>query len=101
MAEIEFGTFEAPETVNPYNDTITKLIAAGENASVVLTLTEDEITKERNKLSKAANAQDRTARLRLTEDTEDGAKRLTFTLTAKHKARRRKDAGESAEAVQA
>ena len=114
-ATIEFGTFEAPEAVNPYTETVAQLIEAGENASVTLTLAPADVAKERLKFSKAANAEGKTARLRLTDDSkvkygtdEDGEKvatggttRLTFTLTTKHKARRRKGADAAAEADQA
>lgn len=113
-AKIEFGTFEAPEVENPYTETIDQLIAAGENASVTLTLDATEVSKERLKFAKAANAKDKTARLRLTDDSKvkygtnddgeqvatGGTVRLTFTLTAKHKARRRKDADAPTEAAQ-
>lgn len=113
--KIEFGTFEPEEKVNPYLETIDALIEKGENASITLTVDYDAESKERLAIAKAANAKDKTARLRLRDDSkikygndEDGAQvavggvvKLTYTLTARHKARRRKSGTEAPEAPKA
>lgn len=102
--KIEFGTYEPEVEENPYHEVITQLIEQGENASVTLTLNYDEVQRERNKFAKAANAQNKTARLRVTDDSkvkyganaegeqvpQGGTVALTFTLTERHKPRRRK-----------
>lgn len=106
-AGIEFGTFETPEEVNPYIDVIPQMIEQGENASVTLTVPATEATRTRTQFSKAAHAHDKTARLRLTDDSDavyetnengrrkavGGTVKLTFTLTERHKARRGAEAG--------
>lgn len=115
MAEtkIEFGTFEPEVKENPYLGTIDKLIEAGENAAVTLTVNYDEETKERNLIAKAANAKDKTARLRLRDDAKvkygadesgeqiatGGTVALTYTLTKRHQARRGKKGAQGAEAA--
>lgn len=105
-AKIEFGTFTAPEKVNPYTETIDKLIEAGEDAAITVTVDATKETKERNLISKAANAKDKTARQRVRDTSKvkygqndkgeqvatGGTVSLTFTLTKRHEPRRRKAA---------
>lgn len=109
-AKIEFGTFEPEEKVNPYLDTIDKLIEAGENASITITVEHDAEAKERLLISRAANAKDKTARLRVRDNSKvkygqdekgeqvstGGTVRLTYTLTKRHQPRRRKSTAEAA-----
>lgn len=96
---IEFGTWESPETVNPYIDTINALAAhiketGNENASVTITVPKGEAIKTRLNVSRAANAIDKTARVRVNGETviengtDTGNVRFVFTLTKKHKARK-------------
>lgn len=113
MAEIEFGTFEVAEKVNPYTDVVAKLVEAGDNASVTLTVGHDEVIRERNLIAKAANTINKTARLREKDESkvkygkgEDGEQvavggtvRLTFTLSPRHKPRRGKAAESVAESA--
>lgn len=102
-AKVEFGTFEPEVKENPYKDVVAQLAEAGENAAVTLTVPFDKVVRERNLIAKAANAIDKTARLRKTDESgvkfgkgEDadkaigGTVALTFTLSARHKARRGK-----------
>ena len=109
MAEIEFGTFVAPEVENPYTDALAQLIAGGDNASMTITVDATDEKRQRYYIAKAANAQGKTARMRLRDDSkikmgvnEDGMEyvkggtvKLTFTLTQKHAPRR----GKAEEAV--
>lgn len=103
---VEFTTFTAPEKTNPYAADVEKLAAVGsEDAAIVITVDANAAVKEQFKFQKAANAINKTARLRNTDDsgakvvgkTEsgkpvyEGVVKLTFTLTAKHKARRGKN----------
>lgn len=100
-AQIEFTTFVPEVETNPYTDTITQLINGGENAAVTLTVDAADEKRDRLRFAKAANAQDKTARLRVRDDSkvkftkgEDGEDipsgpvKLTFTLTKRHAARR-------------
>lgn len=104
MAEkIEFGTFVAPEKVNPYTEVVEKLSAAeDENASVTITVPAKDADKRRLAFQRAANAIGKTARVRLTDDSavkvtgkDDKGKdvlagdvKITFTLTKRHQNRR-------------
>lgn len=100
---IEFGTWEAPEAVNPYDETVAILAAsADENASVTISEDVNEIQKHVLQIQRAANAIGKTAKIRSRDNSgvksngvDDAGKdiltgpvRVTLTLTAKHKARR-------------
>lgn len=93
---ITIGTWEETPKVNPYVETIDAMIKAGENAAATITIDTKHTIRERNAFSKAANMRDKTARVRLTKDLVDGKgnatgkTEITFTLTARHKARRGK-----------
>jgi oligoendopeptidase F len=114
-AKIEFGTFEVEEKVNPYLETIDKMIEAGENASITLTVDVVNEGKEKLLIAKAANAKDKTARLRVRDDSKvkygndengeqvptGGSVKLTYTLTKRHQPRRRKAAEAEPQAAQA
>ena len=104
---IEFTTFEAPEKVNPYIETVQALAEKNdENAAVVLTVDVNNAQREQFLFQRAANKIGKTARLRNKDEStvkegkpdEDGNKtksgevKLTFTLTEKHKTRRGKSA---------
>ena len=89
---VEIGKFEAPEVENPYTGTVNDLLAAGEDAAATITVPTKDAKKTRFKFSKAANKIGKTARVRIsTDDAESGTTKIVFTLTDKHKARRRKD----------
>lgn len=103
MAEIEFGTFEAVEKVNPYAETVQKLADLNrEDASVTITVPVHDEGKTKLAVQKAANAIGKTARIRLTDksgvknlgtdedgnDILDGNVKIVFTLTKRHNARR-------------
>lgn len=100
VGKIVFGTFEEPVKENPYTEVVAQMVKDGENSSVTLILEKSEVTKERLKLSKAANDIDKTARLRHTDDSalKDGVGlvKLTFTLSPRHRKRRGKSVEEAA-----
>lgn len=101
-AKITFGTWEQADKVNPYIETVKAMIEAGEATSLILEIPYDDVVRERNLLSKAANELGKTARLRVKDEsavkaskpdkdgnvTHTGDVKLTFTLTKRHKARR-------------
>lgn len=105
-----FGTFEAPEKVNPYIATLEAFAEASkENPEASWTVTVDAAkeTAERVLIAQAAHKVDKTARLRTRNDSNrtqvgtreksgtpvySGTVDLTFTLSEKHKPRRGKDA---------
>lgn len=110
---ITFSEFVAPEKENPYTETVAQHIAAAEknpNAAVVLEADVNDIAKEQFKYQRAANAAGKTAKIRLTDKSgvkqgkpdadgnipETGNVKVTLTITALHKARRRKK-GDAAE----
>lgn len=99
MADITFGTWETPDTVNPYIATVDALQAhidetGNENASVTVVVPKKDAIKTRLLFSKAANGIDKTARVRVNGDaviedgTDTGNVRFVFTLTKRHKARK-------------
>lgn len=95
MSNIEFTTFEAPTTVNPYTETVEALAKADNpNAAVVITVPTVDAPKHILKFQQAANAIGKTARKRMIEDItkgdEKGNTKVTFTLTTKHAQRRGK-----------
>jgi hypothetical protein len=91
----EFGTWEAPSTVNPYVDVITALAALNdESKSWQVIVHKSDLLKTRNHISKAANAVNKTARMRVNGETviEDGVAtdsvRFVITLVPMHKPRK-------------
>jgi len=106
----DFGTFEAPVKVNPYNETLeafAKASDANPNASWTVELDAGKETTERNLIAEAANRIGKTARLRSRDDSKrsvigqreksgnavyGGTTSLTFTLSPQHAQRRGKDA---------
>lgn len=106
----DFGTFEAPVKVNPYNETLeafAKAADANPNASWTVELDAAKETTERNLIAEAANRIGKTARLRTRDDSKRtvvgqreksgnaiyaGTTSLTFTLSPQHAQRRGKDA---------
>jgi len=97
--------FTEPEKVNPYDEKITELIAAGEGKGMELTVSNKDLSRVKLQVAKAANDQNRTARKRIeepmtpdsAEGEKDGTTRLVYTLTAKHAPRVRKSAEETPE----
>ena len=101
-----FGTFEPAEKINPYAATFVEFAKAAEkNPNIAWTVELDAAreTAERVLIAAAANAVDRTARLRDRDDSKrvqvgtreksgnaiyDGTVILTFTLSEKHKPRK-------------
>lgn len=108
MTDVQFGTWEPEEKVNPYTDIVAKHIAAAEknpNASYTLTVDVNDAQKEQFKYQKAANLAGKTAKLRMTDTSKvtekpnadgeierSGKVSLVFTITNRHKARRGKAA---------
>jgi hypothetical protein len=107
--EIVFGKWEAPEKANPYTDIVKQLADAGEDASVTITVDAKEAANRQLQFQKAANAIDKTARLRHTDasgsavigqtakgrDIREGVIKFTFTLSQKHSQRRGKGTDEA------
>lgn len=93
---IAFGTYEAKKKVNEYDDIVQELLAFDdENSSVTIVIDKKDADKTRYKMQRAANAVDKTARLRETNEMEDGEVALVFTLTEKFRGRWNKvDSGE-------
>lgn len=102
---IEFGTFEATEKANEYKEVIQQLADLNdESKSVVITVPVADAQKTQFQVQRAANEINKTARLRLKDesnvrvagqddegnDVHEGNVSLTFTLTKKHNARNRK-----------
>jgi hypothetical protein len=102
---IEFGTWESPATVNPYIVTVDEMLEYIESkkdddgfdpemVSVTVIVPKGEAIKTRLNFSRAANAKDKTARVRVNGETiiEDGKDtgnvRFVFTLTKRHKPRK-------------
>ena len=101
-----FGTFAPEEKTNPYAATFVEFAKAAEkNPDIAWTVELDAAreTAERVLIAAAANAVDRTARLRSRDDSKrekvgereksgnaiyDGTVILTFTLSEKHKPRK-------------
>ena len=102
-----FGTFTPEEKVNPYLETFKAfVVAANENPDTAWSVTLDAAkeTAERVLIAEAAHSVDRTARLRDRDDSKRtvtgtreksgnaiyaGKVTLTFTLSEKHKPRRK------------
>jgi hypothetical protein len=91
----DFGTWEAPSTVNPYLEVVAALASLDdETKSYMVVVHKSELLKTRNNLAKAANAVNKTARMRVNGETviEDGAAtnnvRFVITLTNMHKPRK-------------
>lgn len=104
MAEIEFGTYVAQEKENPYlGDIKTLADMNSEDAAIIISVDAADEQKTINFVQRAANSFDKTARVRnknydsatvKSYDDEgnkvyEGPIKITFTLTGKHKARRR------------
>jgi hypothetical protein len=105
-----FGTFVAPEKVNPYNGTLEAFAKASDadpNTSWTVELDAAKEVTERILIAEAANAVGKTARLRDRDDSDRtvvgerpksgnavyaGKTRLTFTLSPKHAQRKGKNA---------
>jgi hypothetical protein len=99
MADFTFGTWDAPaEKVNPYLEVISALNdyvneSGNTLASYEVRVPKGDAIKTRVAVSKAANAIDRTARVRINgapiiEDGKDsGDVRFVFTLTNRHKSK--------------
>lgn len=98
-----FGEFEDVPKANKYIGVVTKLAEMNsETASFTLTANANDADKEKLAFQQAANEIGKTARLRITDDTNakvigkndkgkpmyEGTVNLTFTLTHRHKARR-------------
>lgn len=92
--------FVAPEKVNPFTEDVKALIEAGEGKALKLTVPVADFAKTKLKFAKAANAENKTARVQEVNDenvivdkdgNEVGDVTITFTLTEKHKPRTRKD----------
>lgn len=112
-----FGTFVAPEKVNKYDGIFAEFaekIKTNPDASWTVEVDSAKETVERNLIAQAANKVGHTARLRnadYTRRTQVGSRErsgnpvyqgvsvLTFTLAAKHKARRGKDVEPEEKAV--
>lgn len=94
--------YEAPKPVSAYIDQINaeldELIAAGDGKATQLVVPTTDAARVKREFAKAANAKEKTARVRLEEsdgkvDKEgvaNGNTTLVFTLSPKHKARNRK-----------
>lgn len=100
MSNISIVDFTEPEKVNPYAEHVTALIAAGEGKALNVTVPVADLAKTKLKFAKAANAQNKTARVKGVDDSavkadkegvETGDVTITFTLTEKHKPRTRKN----------
>lgn len=91
MTEFNFGTWEAPEKVNPYTELIAAFVKASDenpNAAYTLTTGADTHANDVAKFRKAANDAGKTARIRATSvDKKASTASTTFTLTKRHKAR--------------
>jgi hypothetical protein len=105
MAEIIFGDFEPEEKANPYTEVVQALAELNsESKSVTLVVDVNEASKEQFKFQRAANLIQKTARLRIKDESgvsvtgydEDGNEvktgnvKLVFTLSKMHKGRRSK-----------
>lgn len=110
-----FGTYEAPEKVNPYTETIEALAKATEDnpkAAWTLELDAAKETVERVRIAEAANKIGKTASLKKRDDSQrtvlgnreksgnpvyGGKVILTFVLVPMHAQRRGKNSAENAE----
>lgn len=98
--KVTFGEFVAEEEINPFTDIVNQMHAANNAAGndkcyVEIECEKGDGLKNRTYISKAANAINRTARIRKNcVPIKDAAGNLTgnvvigFTLTKKHKARK-------------
>lgn len=87
--------FTEPIKANPYDGDVAALIAAGEGKAAELIVPTDQANKARVLYAKAANAADRTARVRLQEeDKKAGTTRFVFTLKERRKPSRGKTGAE-------
>lgn len=114
--EAETTEFTPVEKANPFTDLVAQHIAEAEsNPSVakVITVDVNDATKAQLFYQKAANAQNKTAKLRSRDEsavkvskpdaegevTKTGKVKLTFTITKRNRARRGAAAETSAEAA--
>lgn len=88
---VEIADFNEEVKENPYTADVKALNDAGPGKAATLVVDDKDVKKTKFKFSKAANAIDRTARVRVTEPLGDGTTRIVFTLTEKHKPRIRKN----------
>jgi hypothetical protein len=89
--DIQIDDFTEEVKENPYTEHVKALNEAGEGKSLTLVVADKDVKKSKFKFGKAANAIGKTARIRVTEPLGDGKTRIVFTLTEKHKPRRRKN----------
>lgn len=108
------GTYEAPETVNPYIDDIAGFAeqnADNPNAQFEIDVPAKEQSRHEGFIRKAANLAGKTARLRKVDDSgvtvvgktekgreiKEGTVILTYTLSEQHKAGQGRKPAEAAE----
>jgi hypothetical protein len=89
---------EAPKA-NEYADTITALIAAGPGKAVTLIVPIADKLKARTRFAAAANAAERTAKVKVSEAADAASWRYVFILTPKHAARRNAEREHAAKAA--
>lgn len=99
-------SFQAPTAVNPFAGDVSELLAADiENAASEHIVANDKVTYTKNKIGKAANDADRTAKFVVEEPgKKDGTTRIVYVLRPKYapKIRKPKDAESApAEVVEA
>jgi 3-methyladenine DNA glycosylase Mpg len=87
---IEISDWVEPIKSNPYTETITALIEAGSGKAVTILVPVADKLKTRTQFASAANDQERTARVRISEAHNDEW-RYVFTLTTLNKPRRNKE----------
>lgn len=91
---LEIEEFVAPTAENPYAADVKALAEAQEKSENKLlgkiTVDEKDVKKAKFKISRAANEIELTANHRSQEPLGDGKVVIAFTLSAKHKPRRRK-----------
>lgn len=90
---IEIGTYVAPVKANPYTETVEAMLKSGDNVAATIIVPVKDALKTRTAFSAAANAVDKTARVRVNEVVKGEGKapdmhKFVFTLTTRHKARR-------------
>lgn len=90
MSNVVIEDFQEQEKENPYAPYVASLIVAGEGKGATVIVPNADVKKTKFKFGRAANDAGHTARIRITEDLGDGTTRIVFTLTDKHKPRRRK-----------
>lgn len=106
--------FTEPTKVNPYIDDVQTLADAGEGKAAVFEVEAKHLNRDKNFIKEAAHKIDKTARLRVTDDSQvkitpakggekekrEGVYLLTYTLTTKHKARAPRGKAKGAESTQ-